>query len=425
MWKKGLKQLFLVSAVICLFASSSMAGQPLLDWNESGAGTNSVPGWTWSTDANGYGASGWRKNDGRFYYGDAGWFPRAFQKSDYGNDSVGTVVPDRAPSTSSGSSLKVYDTGKSSVYQAAHWFQWGENFGTQGLASNNTNRLNFYFKPVGMTASSGLTSDPDNGNIHFGTYLCWEGGGLGNENCPKEANNQHYYHMFTVNPGAWLHMQLNRHPQHQRGTKGVDKPGDNPSPFNYFSVMNSFYVEIRYPQAGQTHYLIDEIMLSETSQQENDISINSVWVGYWPETDKWEIGFNDDSFNSTGYGATSQSTFEVRYSTSPITNINYPQATVVEPEYWERGTSNTFRRPNSWKKPAWTRFTIPNTIEQSATKIYFAIKDVSSTGNGDGHNAPSSLIHTIDYSLKPGAGAVPKPPPTTSLKPVEGLRIDN
>ncbi|WP_155890776.1 hypothetical protein [Desulfuromonas sp. TF] len=417
-----IKQAFLAIAIIFLCSGVAFGAQTIFDWNESGTSGTTWPGWTWSNDTNGYGGSGWRKNDGKFYYGDSGWFPRAFQKSDYGNDSIGTIVQDRAPSTESGGSLKVYDTGKTSVYQAGHWFQWGKNFSSQGLATNDTDRLDFYFKPVGIS-NSGLTSDPNNGNIHFGTYLCWDGGGLGGESCPKEANNQHYYHMFTVNSGTWLHMQLNRHPQHQRGMKEADKPDDNPSPYNYFSVMNSFYLEIRYPNSSKTYYILDEVKLSETSQPENDISINSVWVGYWPESDKWEIGFMDDSFNATGYNSSSQSTFEVRYSTSPITNANYAQATVAEPEYWERGTTNKFRRPNSWKKPAWTRFTIPNSIEQSVNRIYFAIKDVSSTANGDGHNAPSSLIHTIDYDLKPGtdsdsAGGTPP-------KPVANLRIIN
>ena len=47
-------------------------------------------------------------------------------------------------------------------------------------------------------------------------------------------------------------------------------------------------------------------------------------------------------------------------------------------------------------------------------KIYFAVKDVSVQGghtgsfphqNGDGHNAQSSLIKTIDYSLRAAASS--------------------
>lgn len=402
-----------------LFVALQTHAAVLFDFNESGANGTTWPGWTWidrnvvnpllpppdNLGVTGYGPAGWTNDSGALVPGTASWFPRVFGKTDYGNINDAIIdISQRAPGTSNGGTLKVYDNGESSIYQSGWWFQHAYNYGTLSLANDASNRLNFYFKPE-FTADSGLTSDPDNGNTHVGTYLCWPGGALGGEGCPTEAANQHYYHYLTVNPGAWLHVQLDRHPTHQRGMSGAGEPEDDPAfalyGKHYYESMNSFYVEIRYAQSAPTSYLIDEMEVWTQAENQNEISIASVWAGYWEQTGKWEIGFNDNSFNETGYNSTSQSTFEVRWSILPITNDNYAAASIVEPEYWERTTTNTFRRPNSWKKVAWTRFTLPTEIVENNEMVYFAIKDVSAVFNGDGHDAPSSLIKTIDYAIRP------------------------
>jgi len=387
-----------------------VAVEVLYNWNAEGDSGTTWDGWTWSTPANDFSAPGWRKNDGSWQSGDSNWMPRIHEKSDYGNDSTATIdTTNRAPNTSSGASLKVYDTGASETYQSCYWYINHDNFGALGKADSTTDRFSFYFKPTGISDPNTTNIDISNGNIHIGTYLCWDDGSPSGKDCPDEAGypRQHYYHYLTVNDDAWLHVVLDRHPTHQVGVgPSPDLPEDNPAdPKDYYEYMNSFYVEIKAAQASVTSYWIDEIELYTCSQNENDISIASVWIGYWVDTDKWEIGFNDNSFNDAGYGETSHSTFEVRYSASPITNENYSSATVTEPEYHERGTTNTFKRPNQYKKPAWTRFTIPDETEASVNVLYFAIKDVSAIASGDGHEAPSAYIHTIDYYLRTGQQA--------------------
>jgi hypothetical protein len=184
--------------------------------------------------------------------------------------------------------------------------------------------------------------------------------------------------------------------------------------------MYSAYLEFTTPQSSKTAYWVDEMQLQQTTQPENDISIASVWVGYWPSTDKWEIGWNDGSHSV--YSDASNSTFEIRWSLLPITNANFAAATLIEPEYNEVDTSNLVRRPQPWKLPAWTRFSIPDDVEKSASKLYFAIKDVSVKGEhvgpypyhlGDGHDSPSPYIKTIDYSLSaaPTSEVIPLPAP--------------
>lgn len=364
----------------------------LFDWNDPGASEQNWPGWTWSDSADGFGSPGWRRNDSDSY-----WFmPRSHAKAAADNVVEGRIdKAEHAPGTS-GASLKVSTTA-GNPGTGGWWFIFSKNFGMQGLSNANTNRLSLYLKS-GTGVVETWTADIDNYNSDISTYLCWAGGASDGADCPKEADGQHYYHYLTINPGAWLHVELDQHPQHRRGVQPI--PLNNPaSPKNYFENMNSFYVQV-YNAASNNSYWVDEIAFSQTSQPENDISISTVWVGYWSATDKWEIGWNDGSFVEA-YNSSSYSTFEIRWSTAPITNANYSSATLVEPEFNEFGT-NHVRRPTPWKAPAWTRFTLP----ALSGKVYFAIKDVSSTANGDGHNSQSSLVRTIDYTLGTGsAGA--------------------
>jgi len=142
-----------------------------------------------------------------------------------------------------------------------------------------------------------------------------------------------------------------------------------------------------------------------------------LWVGYWPSTGKWQVGWQDMSFtNASGLNLNNNtlSTFEMRWSTSPITNANYETATLVEPEWFTGPTVtsyiNGFRREDSWSARVWNQFELPAGTETNNDRIYFAIKDVSnSTGNAgsnwpynkvDGHDAPSNNIRVIDYHLR-------------------------
>ena len=391
--------------LVFLFFSSANAKTELYNFDATTDADTTWTGWTWYPDgANDYGAVGWRKDDGHFYSGGtSNWYPRIHEKSDYGMSTLGAIDPtDRAPSTSSGGSLKLYDDGTGSVNQASAWYMWGNSFGERSMADSGTDRLSYYLKVGGADAVDLSSGKISNANMHFGTYLCWDGGADGGEGCPYEASNQHYYHYITLPFGdmPWVHMQLDQHPTHQRGRDEPNEPDNDPvfisNGQHYFESMNSFYLEIRYAQSNPTTYWIDEVNLWNQLQEENEVSIGSaVWVGYWTSTNKWQIGFG-----SVWPGRPMMATFEVRWSTSPITNANYASATIAEPEYRERGTSNTFTLSDSgWSKQAWTQFEIPQATADSADKIYFAIRDVSATVNGDGYNSPTTNIKTIDYAL--------------------------
>lgn len=419
-----------------LFAISGFVGNEavaqiiLFDWDEPQAVGTHWPGWQWYSggDGNGadnFGSPGWRKEDGKFMSGCCNWMPRS---QDKGNDDRHggkclAMIEDGA--------LKVYDVTNDDVNRASWWvYIGGDNLGrTHGLDST-INRMDFYLKGQGISALN--PQEPNNSRFTVGTYLCWPDGGFGGDSCPKEADNQHYYHYLYINPDAWIHVVLDRHPQHQRGA-GI-KPDNNPYiefQRHYYPSLNAMYFEFWRSEENLTSYYLDDIEFYSTSDKyeptQNDISISSVWVGYWPEKDAWEMGFCDTSFGPTGYSNASGSTFEIRYSTEPITNDNFELASPIKPMFHAvEENTGAIRRFNNWIINAWTRFTLPDELEENHDKIYFGIRDISSEGAhkgvwphqlGDGHDAPNDLIHTIDYHIRgrdghpTAVGANPDPIP--------------
>ena len=417
---------------ICFTCFSAKAGM-LLDF-DNGTG-HDLTGWVWSDNVNGYGAQGWRMVDDptlgkgqNFYWGDG---PRSLNKMDYGAaDNAIIDDSERAPSTESGGSFKVYSTPGSTDNQSSWWVWYdGRPLIDRGIADANTNRMSFYLKIEGMQPiKKDGGADSINTDFHIGTYLCWNGSGPAygsGDGCPFEGpGNQHYYHYLAVDPGAWVHVLLNEHPQHLRGVSAT--PKNNPvSSFgkSYFAQLNQMYMEIRYSQPNPTSMNIDQIKLYSTKDTaepaQNEDSITSLWVGYWGSVDEWRIGFSDESFDT--YNDYSWSTFEIRWSLSPITNSNYSSANIVQPElysgatYVDKADPHAFRRATSWGPNAFTTFKLPADKIRGARKIYFAIKDISAKNQhagsgwpwnkGDGHDAPTSNITTIDYAL-----SAPSPP---------------
>lgn len=442
-------QVFLMSILILGFPFSSYANENIkttfLDWNE-GEGTNWL-GWTWSDDV-AFGNPGWILDvDPSGPLGGGQVFSngqtRSINKGDYGKNNLAEIeINDRAPSTTSGGSLKVYEPEGSADNQTTWWVWYdGKPLSERGVTDSNTDRMSFYLKTEGMDPL-----DPANlleSNFHIGTYLCWYGNtsafGSG-DGCPYEGvGNQHYYHWLSINSGGWIHVLLDQMPQHRRGRKNGDpivlnNPVKLSDDKNYFEQLAQFYMETTRVNNQNTTMYIDEIEFYNSGSLgeplQNDESISSIWVGYFPNTAHWEIGFMDNSFQT--YGNETYSTFEVRWSLQPITNANWKDASLVELQYYSgleytsKEQPNVFRRANAWKRSAWNKFTLNPDVLSSANVIYIAVKDVSVKGQGagkkwpynfnDGHDAPSNYIKTIDYSLigiHGNAVKAPAKPPET------------
>lgn len=425
------KNIFIkISFITALFLISALPAHAekkyLYQWN-TGSGTT-WPDWTYQADVR-YGSPGFTRNTHTTLSGQD--YPEMFEVGGYGSDNLAVIdTTNRAPSTDSGGSFKVYDTGSGTSNQTSWWMWYGATSFSQdpGVTTSTTNRMDFYLRTDGMTkiSETGGANSIAGDNFHIGTYLCWSGTG-GGAGCPTEANGQHWYHYLTIQDGAWIHVSLDRHPTHKRGACSADVigcvAGDNPSFIeygkNYYENMNTMYFEIRYGQPSTTTMWLDEVGF-DTVANENEQSVTSLWVGYWPSEDSWRISWQDMSFQTaSGYGLGDGnffSTFEIRYSTSPITNNNWSSATPISAELFSgasyTGSTNRaiVRRVSDSSPIVYTKFKLPDDVEANNNVIYFAIKDVSVSGGHagsqwpwtrlDGHNAPSSNVRTIDYHIR-------------------------
>jgi hypothetical protein len=428
--------------LVLVLAPGYLAAEPterktLFNFDEGSEKT--FPGWEWMADVTGYGGSeGWTLvSSGNlgirqsYLWGDGA---RNFNKGDYGSENSAIIDTTVSAPATSGGSFKVFETELSTdtADNRSTWWVWydGVPLSERSITSSNTNRMSFYLLLEGLNGigETGGTDDVPV-NFHIGTYLCWNDSnpsyGTG-DGCPYEGvGNQHYYHYLNVNPGGWIHVLLDQHPTHKRELGGNLSIPNNPAfasdGKNYYEQMHIYYMEIREDQAQKTAYWLDEIEYYFEDQAENEESVTSVWVGYWSQGDYFEVGLQDASFAL--YNDDSQSSFEIRWSDNPITNSNYSAANKVSPLFYSgveySGSEYIFRRPNSYRKTAWTRFKIDDM--PTLGTIYFAIKDVSVSGGNtgtkypwnrpDGHNAASSKVKTIAYNLS----AVPNPPTSITV----------
>lgn len=409
----------LESSTGCLFGFNTGAG---IDW----------PGWKWVEDTDGGGpgvlgyteTQGWERDPLISYPGSC-LGPTSMEVPGYNGQIEASIDANvRAPSTDTGGALMVRNTGEGLDGKAAWWIWRGcinLNDSNQ-LTKADHNRMSFYLKTQNMEPIREDGGQPIAGfNFHWGTYTCWEG------HCPKESPNGHYYHFLTINSGGWIHVLMDQHPQHRRGTDWMAGPDPTYIEYgkHYFEHLYRMYFEVTSSGQGSapTSYWIDEIHFYEEKEAQNDESVASLWVGYWPSEDHWEIGWNDMSYQDESgihMNIETNSTFEIRWSTSPITNSNFDNATLVFPMFYSgetycgAGNDHLVRRPAPDARATWTRFRIPDDIEQNHDQLYFAVRDVSKKGAhagtqwpwkyGDGHDAPTSNIKTIDYHFSPGSG---------------------
>lgn len=379
-----------------------------------------LDGWEYSSDVSGYGSHGYLLTGTDPNVGITTSTPkiqttRSFDKTDYGEDTV--LVFDTgniAPTTSAGASAH-FTSGAATADNQITWWLWYDSYELykRGITNRYTDRMSFYIKFEGIDDMVN-GSDGSNYGFHVGTYTCAYVDGV--SGCPYEGpGNNHWYHYLGFNSGAWIHAELDEQPQHERGVGGVHPP-TNPvvakygDPFtSYYANLHQFYMELTQDQPQQTQMWLDEVEFYSTRDtyepNQNQKSISSVWVGYWGVEDRWQISWSDSS--RSGYG-----TFEIRWSYAPITNNNFSSANEITPLHYTGGQyeSNVSASVIRSLKPGqivWTAFTLPSAATVPGTKVYFAIKDISETGqnagtlypwtNSDSSDAPTPFIRTIDY----------------------------
>ena len=398
----------------------------LYEWNHPDDNGTTWEGWTYS-DPLYFGSEGWVRNDAN-NCGTIGLVPRMLEASNWGNTATSVDPLNRAPSTDAGSSLKF--TAGPSRFPGHYYILYDHSLSYRGMADATTDRWSMYIKVEGIPeiTKTGTYTAILSYNFNFGTYLTW---GENDEVCqPTDVGGGHFYHWAMFEPGTWIHVEFDRHPNHQ--TSNYTKPIDNPTGelgYQYYNSLHRAYFEFTTQTNDGIQYWVDEVELCSTADRaepnQNDISISAVWVGYWAEKGKWQISWQDISSSSKpGFG---NSVFDVRWSPNPITNENFETANKISPEFYAVD-KNLIRKHNPSRSSIWTQFELPVEIENKYGRIFFAIKDVSEKGkhigsspyhNGDFHDAPSHNIHTIDYYLRPTSTVVDYdlPPASTVENP--------
>lgn len=227
----------------------------------------------------------------------------------------------------------------------------------------------------------------------------------------------HWYHVYNLQGGGWIHVIVDGHPQHNNAFSSASLyPYPSSSVrdmgYEYFSTMYRWYIVVVNPQ-GQTAeapyaFWMDEIEFYNDTEPQNNETINSPAVGYYPDRGEFEIGFMDKYANNQY----SYSTYEVRYSFEQITNANWHQATPVHIQEDDRisygiseSSDGRFGKFNPYLRGVWAPFKLANGEDEArllpGTTIYFGIKDISQV---DGDSKVPSDGHNIYGNPATGAG---------------------
>lgn len=241
------------------------------------------------------------------------------------------------------------------------------------------------------------------------------------------SNGDHYYHeLANINMGGWIHMIFDAHPVHNNAgdtnpysyyrAGGRDYPGDA---VRYFNNVHGFALRATMVNnlPSPVMLYIDELEAYKMTHPENDETIAGIGVGFDPSEKIFDISFCDKY-----RCADCSSTYQVRYSFTPITNGNFDKATLCEVINFDRSKNNTqglIYKPANGYSQIWAALKLReeerNTLVEGKT-IYFAVKDISDRSHladrdrydletvpvsGVGDIRRVDLVKTIDYTIYP------------------------
>ena len=208
-------------------------------------------------------------------------------------------------------------------------------------------------------------------NLHFGTYTRDPVTGS------PYQDGEHYYHYYNIPGGYWTKIIANEHPTHKTSYQGNYIENNPTAPeWNYYDGFTRFYISLPHdpdnPPEGEWEWYIDELEFYHEDEPE-DIEITSISCTY----------FGAGHFQLNWRGglkvASPSNHYELRYSTSPITNANYNSATMAP------GCSDITKVDGSYN---W--MTADFSIPVTSGTAYFAIRDITSG---------SPYVARIDYPI--------------------------
>ena len=292
-------------------------------------------------------------------------------------------------------------------------------------AASGANRMTMYVK-LPETLKNGPTSPynyiPSSGTINFGPFSMVAGG--------------HFYHWYynEGGPGRYTKLYMDGHPQHNNAwASAASFPysyyGLNSYKESYFNNLYRFYfMAFNYDDglAGtavpEYSTYIDETRFFNDSEPQNDETICSPGIGYSPIDQTFDIGWND-KYRGT-YPAT-DSIYEIKYSFSPITNVNYGAAKYVDVvtdgrySWLTASSAGQIQKMSAYYSLVWCPFKVKSEDQSlliPGATIYVAIKDITNrdyvtydfdevgdheliTVPGIGDVQKVDLIYRLDYTL--------------------------
>jgi Big-like domain-containing protein len=259
--------------------------------------------------------------------------------------------------------------------------------------ASGANRFSLYVKaPATVKVDDNYHARPVD-TWNFGSFL--------------SGQTAHYYSYIGIGGGGWAKIQLDEHPTYYNGTSSYVQNRIA----NYWQNVTHFYFAEMSGDLYDGHSPVPYNIWIDSMQFEyddytpqNNETINDLAVIYNDSVDKtWEITFNDKYQDQITY-TKAKSSYELRYSFSPITNENWASATPANIQAYngkwtmEARTDGRFKRiDNSAYTKVWASFKLSSadqTAFESNPHIYFAVKDVSQAPN-DLHNLNPELTGTL------------------------------
>jgi len=294
-------------------------------------------------------------------------------------------------------------------------------------------RISFYIYVPSNWMLYNTYGYPNDYNMHVGTYACSSDDDpcIDRDGCapysygePCNGDSSHFYHYVVLGQwggGGWSRVLLDQHPQWERQSNWSNEDNPTQATFgeDYIPSMTRIYFDatdsdslLAVPQPIDIFLDQFEVLSSSTDFAESDQNTNTistVVVGYYPDYDgHWEIHWQN------GGGYTTLRTYEVKYSLTEFTNENYATNGSYITPLWRKASGVTGgvskSRPENYDFSHYgTYFQLDSTYEGRGTTVYFAIKDVSASGQHgsedevvdvDNANAPSpSYVHTTSYTV--------------------------
>lgn len=242
-------------------------------------------------------------------------------------------------------------------------------------AAKGANRLSFYYyAPASLTNGEGGWGKRPEITMNVGPY-----NGVGG----------HWYHEICTQGGGWTHAIIDGHPQHNNSWSSADLypyPSSSLRDMgeSYFNNWYRWYVTFK-PYAGYAEIpfdtYFDDFVFHNDPEPQNNETINSPAVTWFPDSRHFEIGFMDKYKNN----ANSFSTYELRYSFQPITNAEWGQATparILADARFAIDARDDGRFAKHWPHYAsvWAPFTLEADDLQQLVPgmvVHFALKDIS------------------------------------------------